>query len=490
MSISIFQVAPIFLGGIAAYVGFHHVGIFLRTKKTDRVNLTFALACFGILCYDITSSGLYLSSSTLEGAIWQRFNFYSGQFIAVSLLWFFFDYTSYKKRKIGNLLALYFIISTAASLLGPVNWTLDLTGPLIIPIPALQITYYEVRSGPIKLVSQFCYVFAALFCLFLTINQLRMGKRKDATPLLLVLVFITVGLVNDIAVVSGLIKFIYLTEYMYLGAIMLMTNRISESIATATRAKDEFLENMSHELRTPLNATIGFTDALLEGISGPVTDEQKEMLGTIQDANHQLLKIIETTLEVADIDSNKATLTKERFTIRDLIENVCAPLKNQAEKKRIKINIEFDDKSDQILFADKEKISQVISNLVDNAIKFTPENGECGIKCEHPRNELIVTVWDSGVGIVEDALPKLFQRFRQVDSSITKTYGGTGLGLYYSKKLVELMHGRIQIASKPGIGTLTFFIVPVSEETPPAAEASRNQVASKNGNASMQGKTF
>ena len=130
---------------------------------------------------------------------------------------------------------------------------------------------------------------------------------------------------------------------------------------------------MSHELRTPLNATIGFTDALLEGISGPITDEQKEMLATIQDANQQLLKIIETTLEVADIDSNKASLLEERFAIRDLVESVRASFKKQAEKKRITIKTELDDNSDRIIVADKNKIGKVLSNLIDNAIKFTPE---------------------------------------------------------------------------------------------------------------------
>ena len=178
MFISLFQVAPIFLGGAAVYIAANHVSTFVRSKKEDRVNLTFALACFGIMFYDITSSGLYLSLSPNEGAIWQLFNFYSGQFIAIFLLWFFFDYTAYKKRKIGYLFTLYYIISTAASLLSPVNFTMDTSNPTIIPVPAFQITYYEVKSGPIRLVSQVIYVLTALYCLFLAIKQFKRGKRR------------------------------------------------------------------------------------------------------------------------------------------------------------------------------------------------------------------------------------------------------------------------------------------------------------------------
>nr|MDO8112184.1 hypothetical protein [Candidatus Sigynarchaeota archaeon] len=131
-----------------------------------------------------------MASSVTEGASWQWLNFFAGPIIAISLLWFFFDYTTYKKRRLGYILELYFAATTVIGLVGPVELILNLAVPMIKIIqltPTLQIVYYEVTSGPLKIVTQACYLLSCLFCLWIAMKQYKIGKKKETIPLFLVL---------------------------------------------------------------------------------------------------------------------------------------------------------------------------------------------------------------------------------------------------------------------------------------------------------------
>ncbi|HME55323.1 MAG TPA: ATP-binding protein [Candidatus Lokiarchaeia archaeon] len=463
MTLNLFQIGPAFVAGVAFYVSAYYIVLYIQVKRAKRLYLTFGLACIGIWLYDVGCLGLYLSSSVGEGASWQRYLFFIGPIITISLLWFFFDYTAYKQRKLGYFLALYFITTVIISIVGPTDLVLNIATPMIKTIqltPSLQIVYYEVASGPLKTITQVTYVLTCLFCLWIAVKHYRLGKKKESRPLFIVLFVLAAGITNDVAIGSGIYTSIYLTEYAYLGIILLMASTLSSAIRAADRAKSEFLANMSHELRTPLNATLGFTEVLMEGLAGPVSPAQKEQLSIIYETNSNYLEIIDALINVADIDSGKSKIVIERFSLKDIVQSCLDSFKEKAAGKSISMKLEIDNSCPQEIYTDKNKITQVLHNLLDNAIKFTPEGGECGVIVGKRNKECLITVWDTGIGMSEENQIKLFQPLLQFESMLTKKYQGIGLGLYFSKRITEFIGGKIWVESKLNAGTRVNFTIP------------------------------
>jgi signal transduction histidine kinase len=222
-----------------------------------------------------------------------------------------------------------------------------------------------------------------------------------------------------------------------------------EQAATVTqlreldRLKSSFLANMSHELRTPLNSILGFTDVMLEGLDGQLTDYMDNDLRLIQKNGQHLLHLINDVLDMAKIESGRMNLHPERFKIHSVLDEVTSITSTLASEKNLSLFIEESSDQEIEVYADNTRLRQVMINLVNNSIKFT-EKGRISI-CAKPMDgaRLLISVKDTGIGIPPDKLDAVFQEFTQVDTSTTRKAGGTGLGLPISRRLVEMHGGRL-----------------------------------------------
>lgn len=234
----------------------------------------------------------------------------------------------------------------------------------------------------------------------------------------------------------------------------------------ANKVKSEFLANMSHELRTPLNGVIGFTRQVLKT---PLTDTQRDYLYTIEGSAANLLSIINDILDFSKLDAGKMVLEKIPYSLREATEEALTLLAPSAHQKNIELSFNITSSVPDSLIGDAMRVKQIIINLASNAIKFTEKGSvNIDIKCEqndHKTATLKVELVDTGVGIKSQQQEALFEAFGQADNSITRLYGGTGLGLVISQRLVSEMHGKIGFSSEEGKGS-TFWFTFQSEVTP------------------------
>jgi PAS domain S-box-containing protein len=225
-------------------------------------------------------------------------------------------------------------------------------------------------------------------------------------------------------------------------------------LARAARLKDEFLANMSHELRTPLNAILGLSEAVLEGVYGPLTERQHKSLHSIGEAGHHLLTLVNDILDIAKAEAGKLELQMGTVAIRDLCQSSLNLVRQMAHKKGIQVLLVIDEQVVSI-HADQRRLKQVLVNLLSNAVKFTPQDGKVGLEVVGNQEHGVVnlTVWDSGVGIAKEDLERLFQPFVQLDGGLSRQYAGTGLGLAMVRRLVELHGGGVSVESQIGEGS-------------------------------------
>jgi two-component system, NarL family, sensor histidine kinase BarA len=242
-------------------------------------------------------------------------------------------------------------------------------------------------------------------------------------------------------------------------------NRLQRAVSRLEeldRLKSNFLATMSHELRTPLTSVIGYAEMMAEGLAGAITQEQRDYLSTILNKADQLLGMITSVLDVAALETGPLALERSRLSLADIVASEVATFTGQAGKRGIAIQLES--RGDTIVVGDKKKIRQVVSSLLSNAVKFTPDRGKVGVAVRpgplsphegaaEDVRAIQLVVSDSGIGIPRDHVGKIFEPFFQVDSSSTRAFGGTGLGLTLAKAYVEAHGGRIWVDTSPGQGS-------------------------------------
>jgi PAS domain S-box-containing protein len=238
----------------------------------------------------------------------------------------------------------------------------------------------------------------------------------------------------------------------------------SEELARANKLKSDFLASMSHELRTPLNAVIGYSALLLDGIAGALTPRQADYVTRSRGAAQHLLSLINDILDLARIESGKMPLHVETVTLRELIQEVSVQVEPLAAARKLEFTRTFDDGC-PVLQTDKTKVKQILLNLLSNAIKFT-NRGAVMLAATHDGEHLLLEVRDTGVGIKPEEIDAIWEDFRQLDQSRTRSHGGTGLGLSITRRITQQLGGAIAVTSVFGEGT-TFRVTLPMQMAPP-----------------------
>lgn len=230
----------------------------------------------------------------------------------------------------------------------------------------------------------------------------------------------------------------------------------------ADRIKSAFLATMSHELRTPLNSIIGFTGILMQGLAGPLNEEQHKQLGMVQNSSRHLLSLINDVLDISKIEAGQLELSITPFDLRASLEKVLTLIAPIAQQKKISLRMELGEELGE-MHTDQRRLEQIVINLLNNAIKFT-EQGSVTLGCHRQQERYLLSVVDTGIGMRQEELSRIFQPFHQVESGLARAHEGTGLGLAICKRLVGRMGGTITVESRPGEGSV--FIVNLPQQLP------------------------
>ena len=252
-----------------------------------------------------------------------------------------------------------------------------------------------------------------------------------------------------------------------LGALAANVNRMNDELQrlyreleTASRHKSEFLANMSHELRTPLNAIIGFSQVLRDGLFGEVNAKQEEYLEDILTSGHHLLALINDVLDLSKVEAGQVQLELAPFSIEDALERGVSMVREQATRNGVQVTLHANG-GVHVVTGDERRVRQVIFNLLSNAVKFTSAGGSVDVTATQANGEVRVAVADTGPGIADDDLGRIFEEFQQTEAG-ARQHEGTGLGLALSRRFVEMHGGRIWCDSEVGKGSTFVFTIPAA----------------------------
>ncbi len=244
-------------------------------------------------------------------------------------------------------------------------------------------------------------------------------------------------------------------------------------IKKANRAKSEFLATMSHELRTPLNSVLGFGDLLQNEVAGKLNEKQLRYIENIIKSGNNLLSLINDILDLTRIESDEVDWDVTAFNLELLLKNSLVLVKGKAQMAGITLESDISGNGMTRIEWDESKIKMIINNLLSNAIKFTPEGGHVGLQACRQEGKIIIEVWDTGIGIPRDKQEDIFKPFVQLDSSLSRRYEGTGLGLDLVKKLIDICGGEIKVESEVGKGSR--FIVKIPDRLDPEISLSERR---------------
>jgi signal transduction histidine kinase len=226
----------------------------------------------------------------------------------------------------------------------------------------------------------------------------------------------------------------------------------------ADALKNQFLAHMSHELRTPLNSILGFSDLLLSGPSSHLDERQRRWVTHIRAGGGQLLNLVNEILDLSKIRAGLLELAIEPFRIAPVVEQCVGQIRPLAEAKEIAVGVDVE--PDIMAAADSHRLQQVLLNLLSNAVKFTPERGSVSVRASQTNGHVAVAVSDNGVGIAVEDQARVFEEFMQIERDGIAPRQGTGLGLAVSRRLVDLMEGKLILESEPGRGSTFTVLLP------------------------------
>jgi signal transduction histidine kinase/ActR/RegA family two-component response regulator len=244
----------------------------------------------------------------------------------------------------------------------------------------------------------------------------------------------------------------------------------SAQLEIASRHKSEFLASMSHELRTPLNAVLGFSEVLLERMFGEINERQEEYLRDIWSSGRHLLELLNEILDLSKVEAGQMDLDYSTFDVRDALEYSASMLRERATSHGIDVYVEVTPEVDAIE-ADELRFKQVVLNLVTNAVKFTPDGGSVTIQARAQGDDVVFAVTDTGIGVPQEERERIFESFQQGGRGASREEG-TGLGLTLSRRIVELLGGRMWLTSEVGVGSTFSFAIPARSTADTADEAS------------------
>ncbi|MDE1931355.1 MAG: hypothetical protein KGI43_07325, partial [Alphaproteobacteria bacterium] len=270
-----------------------------------------------------------------------------------------------------------------------------------------------------------------------------------------------IGVAIALTVILGMVGLLtvlarrHFESYVNLAEARLETTRATEARARAeamTQAKSRFLANMSHELRTPLNAIIGFSEMIETAMLGPLQQRYREYARDIRASGAHLLEIVNDILDISKAEANALKVGREPLDVAAIVAEVDRIVRAQAERAKVNFDTRLDPDLPPVI-GDETRFRQILINLISNALKFTPAGGSVIVSARKTAKHMIIEVKDTGIGMAEEDIPAALRPFEQLDNSIARKYGGTGLGLPLTKHLVELLGGRFSITSVIDKGT-------------------------------------
>ena len=259
---------------------------------------------------------------------------------------------------------------------------------------------------------------------------------------------------------NGVVFNIFMRDITQRKQTELAIRQAKEIAEQANAMKSEFLANMSHELRTPLNAIMGFSEVLKDGMVGELSPEQSDYVGEIYDSSTHLLSLINDILDLSKVEAGKMELELNEVDLASLLSNSLCIIRERASSHRIQLESHIEEDIGSVLL-DERKFKQIVYNLLSNAVKFTPDGGTVTLNAGIGNGQLKVAVIDTGIGIEQKDLDRLFTPFGQLDGSATRTHQGTGLGLSLVKSLTEMHQGVVSVSSRPGEGSCFTLLLPL-----------------------------
>lgn len=453
------------LTGCLVMGGFFFLGLYLCGGR-DKAILLFSLYSI-VYAYRVIGSDNYVLHTLFPNIDWYittRLEYIS-LFIGISL---FGLYTRYLYPKDVNIKLLYTLSSicflfAAAALCLPAIYFTQLINPFLVVmlfcliyIPGVYITAYR-RNRPGA-----TYAVLSAFALMI-VFAISLFHYWAFIPQLQLLSFLCY------------ISFFFLQSLVLSHRVSFVLKQAREQAEQGLKVKSEFLSTMSHEIRTPLNSVIGMSHLLLK--NDPRADQIEQIDIMLFSANN-LLSIVNDILDYNKIEAGKIVFEHIEMDIAAIIRNIASGLQTPAQDKGIDLKINIDNELQNKVLGDPTRLFQVISNLVHNAIKFTPKGFvEIGVEVQEQTDKIItllIRVTDSGIGISTDKIRIIFDRFTQADSSTSRGFGGTGLGLAICKKILELQHTTLQVSSKPDKGS-TFYFVQRFEKSIKTAEQKQQE---------------
>lgn len=333
---------------------------------------------------------------------------------------------------------------------------------MILPFQYIILSDSMYPSGAAVLLLWGMIFLDLIIMLFSVIKNYKLINKKKFIPLFILIILGSITLFiqtifPNLFLTTPLIVFVTFLMYFTIEnpdmKLIAQLNEARDQAEKANNAKSEFLSNMSHEIRTPLNAIVGFSQALLEE---DINNNAKEEVKDIVSASSSLLEIVNGILDISKIESGKLEIVNTEYNLNNILNDLVALTKARMGEKPLEFRTNFDPTIPSVLYGDHVRVKQIILNLLTNAVKYTKE-GYIEFKVSTVRKDdiirLIISVEDSGIGIKEDKIDKLFSKFERLDIEKNNTIEGTGLGLAITKRLIELMNGKIVVQSVYGKGS-------------------------------------